>query len=59
MAQHIEGLPNYASLVSALHESEGDVGRTRAGYDALLDAFPLCYGYWKRWDLVEEQRGDN
>ena len=49
MAQHIEGLPNYASLVSALHESEGDVGRTRASYDALLDSFPLCYGYWKRF----------
>ena len=46
-----EGVPDYASLVSAVHEAEAasDVDRARTSYDALLRDFPLCYGYWKRF----------
>jgi hypothetical protein len=33
--------------------AEGRLLPSRAAYAAFLAAFPLCYGYWKKWALQE------
>lgn len=66
-------MADFASLVKAVHDADaalaaaGDaadlsttspaVAHLRAAYDALLDEFPLCYGYWKRYADFELATG--
>ena len=35
-----------------------DVGRAREAFDAFLERYPYCYGYWKKYADLERKHND-
>ena len=50
---------DYAALVGAVHaaDSPRQPAQLREAYNNLLSAWPLCYGYWKRFADFEVEQG--
>lgn len=50
---------DYAALVGAVHaaDSPRQPAQLREAYNNLLRAWPLCYGYWKRFADFEVEQG--
>eukprot|EP00916_Digyalum_oweni_P025972 GHVL01042753.1.p2 GENE.GHVL01042753.1~~GHVL01042753.1.p2 ORF type:complete len:309 (+),score=69.17 GHVL01042753.1:67-927(+) len=40
-----------------LVEQGGDAEEMRAVYNSFLSEFPLCYGYWRRYAMLERREG--
>lgn len=40
------------------HHPQNDIERLRAVYEPFLSAFPLCYGYWKKYADAEHRHGN-
>ncbi|ELU07632.1 hypothetical protein CAPTEDRAFT_180947 [Capitella teleta] len=39
-------------------EQEGNIENGRAAFDAFLERFPYCYGYWKKYSDMEKKSDD-
>ncbi|CAB4056541.1 PRPF39 [Lepeophtheirus salmonis] len=38
-------------------DANGDLEEGREAYDAFLDRYPYCYGYWKKYADLEKRKG--
>jgi pre-mRNA-processing factor 39 len=38
---------------------QDDIQHIRAAYDAFLERYPLCYGYWKKYAAAEQRHGSS
>jgi len=56
----VQAKPDFDSLVKLVGEVEktGDISEMRKAFSALLNEFPLCFGYWQKWSNQELKAGD-
>ena len=38
---------------------QGNVDNARDAFDAFLERYPYCYGYWKKYGDLEKKQSDN
>eukprot|EP00096_Caligus_rogercresseyi_P013372 TRINITY_DN602_c0_g1_i1.p1 TRINITY_DN602_c0_g1~~TRINITY_DN602_c0_g1_i1.p1 ORF type:complete len:805 (+),score=267.33 TRINITY_DN602_c0_g1_i1:46-2415(+) len=52
---------DFSSWTSLLQhaDAQGSLEEGRKAYDAFLDRFPYCYGYWKKYADLEKRNGES